>query len=205
MKLIAKIFSVFTLTLTIICAIEAAILVIPKIFGVFPYIITSDSMSPKIPAGSVAYITTNDRDVEIGDIIAYVITTEENIELGDGRQMAAGSGAKVTHRIIDYYRPYEGADPVEGWYVTQGDQNEYPDANPVSVDQIIGTYVLHIPVLGFVLSALGRKGIILIIIGLFVLNIASILLSTAANTDDEDEEKAEDTPNDNNLAEEGGH
>lgn len=189
MKIAAKIFSIVTLVITIICAIGAAVIVIPKIFGVYPYVILSDSMYPEIQAGGVVYIDTKDREVKIGDVYAYMITGDETIELGNGKAMAASEGAKVTHRAVSNYIPYEGADPVEGWYTFQGDSNETADANPVSDDQIIGRQVSYIPWYGFVLDALGSKGQLLLIIGVCVLNFASVLLTSAANMDKDDEKE----------------
>ena len=104
-----------------------AMVVLPYGFKICPYIVQSGSMEPKIPTGSLVWVDQKDTDAKINDIVTYQLTED----------------TYVTHRIID----------TDGdLFITKGDANETEDLAPVSQEQIIGTYMFAIPLLGFVLA-----------------------------------------------------
>ena len=58
------------------------------------------------------------------------------------------SGVVVTHRIIEVI--VDDDDPTSVSYRTQGDANETHDGDPIHINQVIGTPVFTVPLLGFV-------------------------------------------------------
>ena len=43
-------------------------------------------------------------------------------------------------------------------FVTKGDANKTQDLSPVPEDQLVGTYLWHVPVLGYFMRSFGGKG-----------------------------------------------
>lgn len=113
----------------VLLALVAAILLLPKLFGVQTLAVISGSMEPNIPVGSIVFTKEAEEpeQLEEGDIITYSL----------------GSGTYVTHRITENH-----VDAHE--VITKGDANETEDANPVSYEQIVGTCLFHLPLLGYI-------------------------------------------------------
>lgn len=130
-KVSGIILSIF-ITLFIVLGIA---LVLPRVFGLKPFIVVSGSMEPVIPTGSIVYINTRDTAVTAGDIVAFY-ETEDIV---------------VTHRIVGY---------EEDGFTTKGDANDSEDQNTVYQDAIIGTYVFNIPGAGYLVSSMSSKTII---------------------------------------------
>ncbi|MDO4939033.1 MAG: signal peptidase I [Lachnospiraceae bacterium] len=103
-------------------------IILSFVAGIRPYIVLSGSMEPMIPTGSLIWINTRDTAVKEGDIAAY--------RTGD---------ILVTHRIVGITE--------DGRYITKGDNNETADASPVPSENIAGTYVMHVPAMGYAISA----------------------------------------------------
>ena len=132
--------------LTGLVILAVALKIIPGIFGYQSYTVLSGSMEPALPVGSVVYVNSNNKSPETGDIVTYL----------------RSESVRVTHRV---------ADVSEDGYILKGDANSSPDFNIVSQRQIIGVYAFHIPILGYILSAVqGRRAIVTLII-LIVINI----------------------------------
>ena len=163
MKIFAKIFSVFTWFVTFAAILLAAVFVLPRVFGIEPYIVMSGSMEPVITTGAVAFIDTHETDAIVGDIITFTL---EN-------------GETVTHRISDI---------EDGMYVTKGDTNDTEDPVHVDPDNVIGTYSFQIPKVGYLMTDFTPKVIFICILWIAFLNVASILISSVA--DRPSEEKA---------------
>jgi len=165
MKKFAEIYGNIIFTLTVIVILGASIFSVPKLFGIQPYVVLSSSMEPTIPTGSVLFTNTKDTDVEVGDIVTYRITMEKD-------------SALVTHRII-------GDD--NNSYITKGDANDAEDFIPLTQEQIVGTYMTHIPQVGFLVSKLTKKIIIISIGWIFLLNLFSMIFNHLADKDEKDE------------------
>lgn len=105
--------------------------------------ITSGSMAPTIPTGSLVAIASQpSRPYTIGDIIAF--RTPHGI---------------TTHRII------KDQDPGPGKFRTRGDANATADPHPVEASQIIGPVSVSLPYLGYGVAALKtRLGFSLIVL-----------------------------------------
>ena len=163
MKVAAKVFSIITTLITILVVVVAGAIFIPRLFGIDSYIVTSGSMEPTINTGALAFVNTRDATPSVGDVIAYDI----------------GDGTVVLHRVTDT--------SGQG-YITKGDANESADQSPVSPNQVLGTYLLQIPEIGYMLSAYESRSIsigiihfpaaaLFIVGGLIVLYLVEYLLS----------------------------
>lgn len=104
-------------------------------------------------------MNTKDTAVKVGDVVTYRLANDE----------------LVTHRIIK-------KDQSE--YTFQGDANDNPDAHTVTQDQIVGKYLFSIPKVGFLISALGKKGMPVIIAWIIILNIMSLILESTCSSGD---------------------
>ena len=126
----------------------AALIVLPKIFGIQGLCVISGSMEPTIPVGSIVYV----KDIE-----------EEQLSKGD--VIAFNSGASiVTHRIVSI-------DDKNKLITTKGDANNTEDFTKVAFTNVYGKVIWHLPYLGVVAGALSSiKGklvaILLLVIGL---------------------------------------
>lgn len=160
----AAIFGKITTAMTAVVFLLAASVTAPALFGIVPFVVLSGSMEPAVRTGAIAYINTNDKGCEEGDIITF--------RLGDGNL--------VTHRIIRN----EG-----GSLVTKGDANESVDAAAVKAEQVVGTYMFQVPQAGYLLHKMGKKQMLAVIFWVLFLNGASAMISSAAGKqpDPEDE------------------
>lgn len=107
MKSFSKAFGRIVLILTVVIALVASVFVVPKLFGINPYVVLSGSMEPQIHTGAIAFVNTKDTAVKVGDVVTYRLANDE----------------LVTHRIIK-------KDQSE--YTFQGDANDNPDARTVT-------------------------------------------------------------------------
>ena len=94
----------------------------------FPTAIATGSMEPEISVGAMVVVADWQRDLAEGDVIAY-----------------AHDGKTIVHCITEVVQQPEGTA-----YITQGDANNAPDADPVQPSQIEGKVVARIPALGWV-------------------------------------------------------
>jgi len=180
----SKVFSVIVRVLNLLTIILIGAFIVLKITGYVPYIVQSGSMSPVIPTGSAAFINTNDKDVEVGDIITYTIGGSTVVETGNGTKTAAYEGQTVTHRLI----------AIEGDYLfTKGDANDSADPAPVPRERLIGTYLFQIPKLGLFLARTGKTAWFAFGGMLLFLNIASALFSSIGKKDSREPENTSDT------------
>ena len=113
-------------TLILVAVIATSIpLAIPRFLGYETYNVTSGSMEPALPVGSVIYVQyVEPETVKADDIIAY------NVD-----------GTVITHRVVENRF-------VEGTFVTKGDANELEDFTNTRYRDFIGVVKYHIPVLG---------------------------------------------------------
>lgn len=103
------------------------------------YAITSGSMRPKIPMGSLV-ILNQIKKISIGDVITFK----------DG-------GRIISHRVVGKINNNQ--------FQTKGDANPKPDRNPIKREQIIGRVIISLPKLGRLLMLLKTKvGVILLVI-----------------------------------------
>ena len=105
----------------------------PSIMGYTPLVVTSGSMSPTFDVQDLIFVeqSTDISALEEGTIICYKY----------------GSNL-VTHRIAEVILEEE----TVLHYITQGDANSSPDADPVTPTQVVGVYRTHSKPLGAFVS-----------------------------------------------------
>ena len=105
-----------------------------KIAGFKAFTVVSGSMEPKYPVGSIIYVKpTNYKTLKVGDVISYVANSDKTI---------------VTHRIVDIET--DKTDPSVIRFKTQGDANKSPDAKLVHYKNVLGTPIITVPYLGYI-------------------------------------------------------
>ena len=133
---------------------------INKFLGYQTFVILTDSMEPVIPTGSAVLVKNlkDDEEPKKGDIVSF-------------RVDRLGEDAVFTH----YYCGTETEEDGSTRYLTQGATAERPDDYITHRQDIIGTYVFHIPYVGRIVLflkspfALIELGIIMIIMIIYQL------------------------------------
>lgn len=157
--IMAKVIDFIVIAITILFVIGAGLLVGLKGLGYNEYVVLSGSMEPSIMTGALAVVNTRDVNVQKGDVIAFTIDRE------DADLSYDTDATTVTHRVV--------AVNSDGSYTTKGDNNETEDAKHIQPSQVIGKYCFNIPELGYLISSVGKKGMIVIICWIVALNILS--------------------------------
>ncbi|MFC7116251.1 signal peptidase I [Natronoarchaeum sp. GCM10025703] len=124
------------------------VVAVPQLVGADQsYVVTSDSMSPAIDGGDVVVVTERTPDeIEEGDVITFTPPGADD--------------RRTTHRVVDIEE-----DGGQIQFVTQGDANDTPDAQPVAGERVIGEVTLTIPYFGrFVAFAQTWLGIVSLIV-----------------------------------------
>lgn len=144
---ILKLYHFFLKLILGVLLLTCFVSILPRVFGIKPYIVLSGSMEPQIKTGSMAYVNshTDPYMVHRGDIITY-----------------KRSNTAVTHRIID-----ETVTTV----TTKGDANEEADFSPVTRDSILGKYLFSIPYLGYAYSYIATPYLFPVLVSLFVVEL----------------------------------
>lgn len=133
---------------------------INKFLGYQTFVILTDSMEPVLPTGSAVLVKNlkDDEEPKEGDIVSF-------------RVDRLGEDAVFTH----YYRGIETEEDGSTRYLTQGATAERPDDYITHRQDVIGTYVFHIPYVGRIVLflkspfALIELGIIMIIMIIYQL------------------------------------
>ncbi|WP_459191332.1 signal peptidase I [Halosimplex sp. J119] len=148
----------------------------PQIVGASEsYVVTSDSMSPAIGAGSVVFVEQVPSDqLAKNDVITYRTS-------GDRADQV-----RVTHRIVEI----RGED-TDREFKTRGDANAQPDRDWVPADNVIGVVVFSLPLIGYAVSfANSDVGLIVLVIGpaslLAISELWDLYQATATGSDKED-------------------
>ena len=109
--------------------LHSLVFLIPKLWGVDTYVVTSGSMEPTISKGSIVFVNTRDRAPEVGEVMTFRVSEDPGSMV-------------VTHRV------YEVND--NGECVTKGDANDAVDLNTITPSQIIGIDIWTIRLLGYI-------------------------------------------------------
>lgn len=132
MKRLAK--WLINMGLVLVAAFAIFALILPSAFSTSLAIVRSNSMSPAMPAGSLAILTPVDpAAIEVGDIIAFNPPWDRRVT--------------VSHRV---------AEVRSNGFVTKGDAVEDPDAFIIPPESVIGTVSWHIPYVGYPLNDIGN-------------------------------------------------
>lgn len=135
------------------------VMLLPGILGYERYVITGGSMGGTFERGSIVFAQQVPvEDLEVGDVITYDPPPEAHTE------------GLVTHRIFGIETGGEG----ERVFQTKGDANVRPDAWRFTLDQDRQARLqyVHLPLLGYVPAALGKRELRMLMIGLPALLLA---------------------------------
>lgn len=131
-----------TISFVALCvsALAAIVLVIvPLVTGSQTYSVLTNSMAPGYPPGTFLVVKPSDIDsLQVGDVITY--------------QMESGRPEVITHRVTSLTANQDG----ERLLITQGDNNDVVDADPVTDVQVRGKLFYAVPFVGFLANALGQ-------------------------------------------------
>jgi len=107
------------------------------VLPVKPSLVPSGSMVPAINPGDVVLtVSVQPEAIKVGDIIEYH-NTKENVN--------------IVHRVIEI-----GGDAQNRYFITKGDANSSPDADPVSPQALIGRAIFIVPKIGWISIAVKK-------------------------------------------------
>jgi signal peptidase len=131
-----------TVSFIVLClsALAAVVLiVVPLATGSQTYSVLTSSMAPHYAPGTFLVVKPQDFDtLAVGDVITY--------------QLDSGRPEVITHRIISVTGGQDG----DRLFITQGDNNDVADPEPVREVQVRGKLFYAVPYVGFVANALGQ-------------------------------------------------
>ena len=132
--------SISAALLLLVVGLAALVIVAPAAVGGQALTVLTQSMEPGLPPGTLIVIRPQPVDeIRVGQVITYQIAPDEP--------------AVVSHRVISKAVGSDGATT----FITQGDNNDLPDENPVMEVQIRGTLWYSIPWLGYVNNAVNGE------------------------------------------------
>lgn len=136
----------------------------PNLFGYSALTILSNSMQPEFSEGDVIVIKqTSANELAEKDIITF----------------GTPEGTRVTHRITDVTE-----EQGEQFFITQGDNNNMADVDPVFEGQVIGKVLFSIPKLGFLSRFLSEPIGFMVLIVLPLVAYTSITVYERFNKND---------------------
>lgn len=158
------------------------------------FAVTSGSMEPTIPVGSLIYAGKYRlEDLKKGSIITFKVKNEEDKAVSIVTHRIDAVLKKETIRKIKDDKGGEKEKKIVKYdFVTKGDANNTVDARTVPLGNIIGLYQWHIPKIGYVTNfAQTGKGFLLLIILPAVILIVWELISLITYIKNYYKEKAE--------------
>ena len=132
---IKKIWNLMVSVCLVITVALTAAFMLPKFIGLQPYVVTSGSMEPKYPVGSLIYVEKVEaEEISVGDAITFYLQGTETI---------------ATHQVYEIDRQQRQFRTLG---INNRDQegNILHDALPVDYDSVIGRTLFCIPYLGTV-------------------------------------------------------
>jgi signal peptidase len=120
-----RIAAVLGFVLLVALVVPFVVFAVPQTVGAdHGFVVLSGSMEPDISPGDVVIVASG--PVAVGDVITY----------------RTGNDVPTTHRIVE---------EVDGAYRTKGDANENVDAGLVDPSQILGSVIVVIPLMGYII------------------------------------------------------
>lgn len=133
--MIRKIANGLSTVVMVLVVLLALTLVGGRLFGMQTYAVLSGSMEPAYPTGALLYVRKVDpADIQPGQVITFLL---------DEHTVA-------THRVVEVIPDPEEAGIYR--YRTKGDANEAADAGLVHCKNVLGTPVVCVPYLGYVIT-----------------------------------------------------
>ena len=136
----------------VLTLVPALVLWLPRAFGCGVYYISTPSMEPALPKGSLVFTkpVSIDEIVEGEDILAF---------------KSEPHNKTFIHRCVS-------VDRESGLIYTKGDANEVDDPLPTDFSLCYGRLVFHLPVLGYLAMAVDNLAGKLLIAALYVVWLA---------------------------------
>lgn len=132
-RTLKRIWDVVTTVLVVLVVIFAVALVGVRLFGFQVFTVLSGSMEPNYHVGSLIYVKDVDPlELKKDDVITFLLD-EDTV---------------ATHRIVEVVPDTEDSSVVR--FRTKGDANDAEDGSLVHCNNVIGTPVFTIPLLGYV-------------------------------------------------------
>lgn len=173
-KYLKHIWGILSNILIILVVIAAVLFVGVRLVGLEPYVVLSGSMEPTYHVGSLIYVTKVDPlTLKEGDPVTFMINQK----------------TVATHRIIKVI-PDEN-DPTVVRFLTQGDNNDTDDGDPIHSKNVIGKPVFTIPYLGYFVNFIQVPPGRYIAFAVCIILIASVMFGG------EGKDKKADAPEDN--------
>ncbi|MCC3277251.1 MULTISPECIES: signal peptidase I [unclassified Arthrobacter] len=120
--------------------IALVLVVVPLVTGSQTYSVLTSSMAPHYAPGTFLVVKPVPfEELRVGDVITY--------------QIESNDPAVITHRIVSVGTAQDGARTL----ITQGDNNDVADENPVREIQVRGKLFYAVPFVGFAANALGNS------------------------------------------------
>ncbi len=146
--------------LSVIIFILAALVWLPRVFGINTYYVSSDSMEPTITKGSLAFTKQVDlKDIRVGEDV-LVFTSPVNQKT-------------FMHRVIYI-------NETEQLIFTKGDNNNVADPVPATFELCKGKVVFDIPLVGYASWALDTLPGKIAVIAFYIVCVAVMLESRRA-------------------------
>ena len=119
-----KVVTFLGILFVLIPVLAAAVLLVPRIAGYEEYIISSGSMEPDYPVGSLIFVEDKEpHQIGAGEVMTF---------------RSSGGESVVTHRVVRN-------DTAKGEIITKGDANKENDFLPEKNEKVIGVVVNCIP------------------------------------------------------------
>lgn len=154
-----KVLTVLGILILMVPLLTAAALLVPRIAGYEEYSVSSGSMEPEYPVGSLIFV----KQKEPGQIGAGEVMTFYSGG-GDG-------GSVVTHRVVKN-------DIAGGQLITKGDANSQNDFMPVRYENVIGVVVKCIPKAGIVAGMARQTAGIIFLVSCICAGFLLLIIST---------------------------
>lgn len=146
--------------LSVIIFLLAALIWVPRFFGLNTYYVSSDSMEPAINKGSLVFTKQVElQDIRVGEDV-LVFTSPVN-------------GKTFMHRVIYINEP-------EQLIYTKGDNNNVADPVPAEFSVCKGKAVFNIPLVGYAAWALDTLPGKIAVIAFYIVCVAVMLESRRA-------------------------
>jgi signal peptidase I len=150
--------------LGLVLGLAAILIFVPAGAGATPLTVLTSSMEPHLPPGTFIVVRpTPIEDIHIGSVVTY--------------QIESGKPEVITHRVIEVRSESNGSVS----FITQGDNNDDPDPNPVIPEQIKGTLWYSVPLIGYLANAVnGQSRTWLVpVAGIGLLVYAAVMVASA--------------------------
>jgi signal peptidase len=159
--------------LIVLAATPIVVFLVPQFMGLDAYVVSSGSMEPTMPTGSIVYNKpVLPSTIEVSDVITFV------------PNRSAENPEKVTHRVVEINEVNDTR-----IFRTRGDANPEPDEWNLTEENILGKKQFSIPYIGYALTMLASPiALILLLIIPSAILIRRHIQTLLEELDEEEEE-----------------